>query len=72
MNDYGTGTPSNPDFNDRDAWFRGARARVQAPGTCLVVYGIISVFLAVLSLGIYAAAPDTAVRPLYDFQENMI
>jgi hypothetical protein len=37
-----------------------------------VVYGIISVFLAVLSLGIYAAAPDTAVRPLYDFQENMI
>src|SRR4051812_18265047 len=72
MNDYGTGDAPAPDYNDRDAWFRAARARVQVPGMLLLIYGIISVFLAVLALGIYAANPDAVARPVYDWQANLI
>jgi hypothetical protein len=68
MNDYG-----NPnDLGGRGGWFDAARQRVQAPGTCLLIYGIISVFLAVLSLGIYVANPDAAIKPIYDWQADML
>jgi hypothetical protein len=71
MNDYGDDRGAGG-FEDRGRWYDHARARVRTPGMLLMIYGIISVFLAVTSLGIYIANPDIAVRPLYDWQQDMM
>jgi len=70
MNDYGD--DDNLDGPRREEpWMEEARARVKTPGNILLVFGLISLFLATLSLGIYALSPETIVKPLYDFTVDM-
>ena len=77
MNDYGDQRDDyRHDFRDDDGerenqWFEEAQKRVQTPGTILVVFGLISVFLAVVTLALIAASPDTMYRPIYDWVANM-
>ena len=71
MNDYGE-DDNNPDGRrSEEPWMEEARARVQTPGTILLVFGLISLFLAPLSMGIYAFSPETVVKPLYDMMVDM-
>jgi hypothetical protein len=72
----------NPDnrsdgYDDYDGGSRGgarteaARQRVSMPGTCLQVFGLISVFLAVLSLAIYFIAPEQILGRIWDEMNRM-
>src|SRR5262245_61834269 len=87
MNDYGDdrGRDRGDDFDRRardegdreerggwrgEVWER-ARARVSAPGGALQIYGMISVFLAVVFGGIYAIKPDIFAKPVHDLQVDM-
>ena len=70
MNDFGTDDP-NPNPNedeDRGPWYHTAVQRVQAAAQALQWYGMLSVFLAVLMLGVAVAAPDTLVRDAYEWE----
>jgi hypothetical protein len=71
MNDYGTGASQPSEFDERGPWFYQARQRVQSAATALQWYGMISIFIAVLVLGIMAAAPDAIFRPIYDKMLDM-
>jgi hypothetical protein len=71
MNDYGDDDLRRDDDEDRLQWFDEARRRVQTPATIMLVFGLISVFLAVISLALDLVSPDTTHRPIYDWMADM-
>src|SRR5215471_18292338 len=71
MNDYGDDDLRRDDGEDRPQWFDEARRRVQTPATIMLVFGLISVFLAVISLALDLVSPDTTHRPIYDWMADM-
>ena len=71
MNDYGAGERYPDEFGDRDDWYEMARARVRTPGTILQWFGLISVFLTVISLAVMLINPDAMFRWQYDFQADL-
>ena len=50
---------------------RRAREKVSTPGTMLMVFGLLSLLLAVVSLALYAASPDTVAKPYHDFMTDL-
>src|SRR5689334_6472320 len=71
MNDYGDDNLGRDGGEDRPRWLEEARARVKTPAMVMLVFGLISVFLAVASLAINLVSPDTTNRPLYDWMVDM-
>jgi hypothetical protein len=54
-----------------DDRLRRARDRVSTPGTLLLGFGALSLLLAVGSLALYAAAPDSVARPYHNFMKDL-
>lgn len=48
------------------------RAAVKAPGTALLLFGLFSLLLGVLSLVVYVAAPHVIARPYHDWMMDMM
>src|SRR5689334_22241968 len=71
MNDFGTGSAPAPDFNDRDAWFRAAQARVRAPGLLMQIFATIVIAFAVMNGALSLANPSVLVDWQYDMVEKM-
>jgi hypothetical protein len=65
MSSFATPMPPGPDENPNQ-WMVDAIRRVQGPALMLMALGIFSVFVALLTLVVYIAAPDTVFRPMYD------
>ena len=66
MSDFGN-VPSQPsEFDDRGPWYYQARRRVESAATALQWYGMISIFIAVMILGVCVVSPDAVFRPAYD------
>ncbi len=72
MNDYGEEDLSSRDEDDRGQWFEEARARVRTPGLILQWFGIISLIVSIGSLVLLLVDPDLMLKPLYDFQVDMM
>jgi hypothetical protein len=68
MSSFGTDEPIPGEPDDRGPWFHAAAERVRPAGSALQFYGILSVFMAVVFLGLSIAAPDTLIRGGYDWQ----
>jgi len=68
MDDFDNEDPNPTEPEDRGPWYHAAVERVRPAGSALQFYGILSVFLAVVMLGLSIAAPDTLIRGGYDWQ----
>jgi hypothetical protein len=47
------------------------RQKVKGAGTVLMVYGIFSLLLALVALGLYFGSPDTVAKPYHDMMKDM-
>jgi hypothetical protein len=65
MSDEALPDPSDPAQQNR--WLLHAARSVQAPGTALQWYGMVSILIAVLFLIVYLVSPDTVFKPLYEW-----
>jgi hypothetical protein len=66
VNDYGIGEPNPSGFDDRGRWFENARASVNTPGLLLQWYGLGSMVLSVIAIGILLIDPDAVFKPVHD------
>jgi hypothetical protein len=72
MNDYGTGEQFPEEDDNRIRLIEAAQGRVSVPGTILQWFGLVSVFLTVISLAMMVAAPDVMFKWQYDMQVDMM
>jgi hypothetical protein len=47
------------------------RAKAKTVGTALLLYGLFSLVLSLVSLGLYAASPETIAKPYHDMMKDM-
>lgn len=47
------------------------RQKVKGAGTALMVFGILSLLLALVQLGLYLGSPDTLLKPYHDMMKDM-
>jgi hypothetical protein len=63
------------EYRDRERPREGnpavGRQKVKTAGTVLMVFGILSLILALVGLGTYLGSPDTVAKPYHDFLKNM-
>lgn len=66
MSVYGPGGSNPSGFDDQGRWFEAARSAVQGPGIALQWFGLISLGLTILTVGVILVAPDVALRRVWE------